>query len=444
MARDGREGGESIYHAAISGLLAVGCDVLPIGVATTPTAGIVAQQLAHAAMVVTASHNPALWNGLKSLIVYEDLANTDEDLANTDLVLVPSRMARAPGVADASAIIDRFERGPVYEPVQEEECDPPKDPSTLGVCVGPYERAAVEHVHHVYGASCTLNTESHGDFEAADEREFFCVVDSVNASGSTIALTELYYFGRAAPLFCDGTGRFPHTPEPTRENLSGPGGLCDAVPGLKADIGFAQDPDADRLAIIDEKGRYIGEEYTLAIAAESVLTGRIWSESLGKRVLVCNLSTSRMIEDVAARHNAEVVRTPVGEANVVERMIELRRQGRAVYLGGEGNGGVIWPQVTYVRDSLSAMALTLSLMARTGKTVSELVAQIDSYSEGGRGYAIVKRKAEIKAREDAAPAVAAVAEAYAKESVDLQDGVRVDFSGPRAGCWVHVRASNTE
>ncbi|MEM7621809.1 MAG: hypothetical protein AAF235_01235 [Planctomycetota bacterium] len=163
-------------------------------------------------------------------------------------------------------------------------------------------------------------------------------------------------------------------------------------------------------------------------------------------MIVVNLSTSRMVEDVAAKHGAEVIRTPVGEANVVERMKKLKEEGRNVVLGGEGNGGVIWPEVVYIRDSLSAMALVLSLMTRTGKTVSQLVEQINSYAPGGKGYGIVKRKADIPSKDAANPAVEAVAEHFASERIDTQDGVRVDFdpAGPRAGAWIHVRASNTE
>jgi phosphomannomutase len=146
-----------------------------------------------------------------------------------------------------------------------------------------------------------------------------------------------------------------------------------------------------------------------------------------------------MIDDVAAKYGARVVRTPVGEANVVEAMKREKAAGRDVVLGGEGNGGVIWPRVTYVRDSLSAMALVLSLMARTGKTVSQLVADLPR-------YAIEKRKVDLARKEDAAPAVAKIAAAYKTQKIDLQDGVRVDWvNGPRGGrAWLHVRASNTE
>jgi phosphomannomutase len=162
-------------------------------------------------------------------------------------------------------------------------------------------------------------------------------------------------------------------------------------------------------------------------------------------VFVVNLSTSRMIDDVAAHYGGEVVRTPVGEANVVERMKALKRAGRDVVMGGEGNGGLIWPEVTYVRDSLSAMALTLALMARTGKKVSELVAMIDAMGPGKQGYCILKRKAPLASKADAEPVVARLAAHYRTQPdarVDTQDGVRIDW--PSQGVWAHVRASNTE
>ena len=163
-------------------------------------------------------------------------------------------------------------------------------------------------------------------------------------------------------------------------------------------------------------------------------------------MIVTNLSTSRMIDDVAARYGARVERTAVGEANVVERMKAFKQQGEDVILGGEGNGGVIWPEVVYVRDSLSAMALTLALMARTGKNVSELVSWVDSMAgPRGDGYAILKRKVDIPSKDAAAPAVEAVRRGCERDEgvkIDLQDGVRVDW--PEARAWVHVRASNTE
>jgi phosphomannomutase len=249
----------------------------------------------------------------------------------------------------------------------------------------------------------------------------------VNASA--VEGDHLFFGGsptHAVMLHGESSGVFPHAPEPTLENLSAAGGLCDAVRGLGACAGFAQDPDADRLAIIDERGRYIGEEYTLALAAEAVL-GAMGPDARGRAVCT-NLSTSRMLDDVAARHGARVIRTAVGEANVVEAM-----KASGAVIGGEGNGGVIWPEITFVRDSLSAMALVMGLVARSGRTIGDLVASMPQ-------YAIVKRKADLSRKSDADPALDAIAQRYASASIDRQDGVRVDF----ADRWVHVRPSNTE
>ena len=418
LARDGRAGGEVFAQAAASGLRSVGCDVLQGGVLTTPSAGVIAfDRGCDAALIITASHNPEDWNGIKLLLVDEEIGS-----------------GFAPGASQAGEIVDRFRSGRVdyLTDVSEFGDEDREDPHVANLHANAVSDAVAEAL-------------GYGFEERGESGPGLAVVDSVNCSG-VFASSELLglMLCRGVQIFEDRFGFFPHTPEPTAENLSGEGGLRDAVPGLKADIGFAQDPDADRLAIIDENGRYIGEEYTLVLCAEALLSAR--EASSDKPAIVVNLSTSRMIEDVAAKHGAEVFRTPVGEANVVEKMKTLKSEECDVVLGGEGNGGVIWPEVVYIRDSLSAMALVLALMARTGKTVSGLVADIDALSPGGKGYCIVKRKAEIPSKDAAKPAVEAVAAKYAEQKVDLQDGCRVDFDpdGPRAGTWVHVRASNTE
>ncbi|MEC9373530.1 MAG: phosphoglucosamine mutase, partial [Planctomycetota bacterium] len=219
-------------------------------------------------------------------------------------------------------------------------------------------------------------------------------------------------------------GVFPHPPEPVAEHLTD---LCERVRSTGAAIGFAQDPDADRLAIVDERGRFIGEEYTLVLAARALLSSR--RDKGG--VVAANLSTSRMIDDVAAAHGVEVMRTPVGEANVVAGM---RAAGERCVLGGEGNGGVIWPDVCWIRDSVSAMALVLALLTREEVALSELIGSLPR-------YAIVKQKVAI--REGLAErAIDAVQQRWRGGSIDLQDGVRVDF--PDRKSWVQVRASNTE
>ncbi len=402
IGRDGRKGGEAIMRAAVRGLTGAGCRVLAADVATTPTIGVaVDRHEADGGMVITASHNPQQWNGLKCLIRAE---------SNADGV---GTCAPAAGVA--AEIIARFRAmgdggaGAAAEPEDLETIDD----------------AAAEHADLVL-AAIDLVTQ-HGARGIGGTK---VVLDSVNASGARAGRLLLEGLGCDLVHLNDSdSGEFPHPPEPTRENLTD---LCEQVVRHGAAVGFAQDPDADRLAIIDETGRYIGEEYTLALAAESLLTSPA-ARAMEKVVLVTNLSTSRMLEDVVAARGgggARVLRTPVGEANVVEVM---KREGAV--LGGEGNGGVIWPRVTYVRDSLSAMALVLALMARTGRPLSELVDALPR-------YAIEKRKVDLASREAAEPALKKLREAYAAERIDTQDGVRVDFDARRA--WLHVRASNTE
>ncbi len=431
VGRDGRRGGEAIEEAAIEGLLLSGCDVVRMGVATTPTVGFAASSpCCEAGMVITASHNPAQWNGLKCIV-------TDRGVSGS--------ASRAPLALEADEIIAGFH-------ASEGE---PKQTRERGVVVahssetGVHVSWAVDSFHRIMGEKPEKKVS-----------KIPVVLDSVNCSGSTMAVPFFERLGvKLYPIACDGSGDFPHTPEPTRENLSGEGGLCDVVPGVKAAVGFAQDPDADRLAIVDEFGGYIGEEYTLVLCAVALMEGRMGGGEEGlkrragspshqdgkKPVFVVNLSTSRMIDDVAKHYGGEVVRAAVGEANVVEVMKSLKAQGRDVVLGGEGNGGVIWAEVTYVRDSLSGMALVLSLMARTGKTVSELVKMIDAMGPGGHGYCIVKEKASLASKADAEPVVEHLRKVYEGQEgcrVDLQDGIRVDWD--ELGIWAHVRASNTE
>ncbi len=424
VGADGRAGFEPIRDAAVQGLLAAGCNPWDIGVAMTPTIGVVADHDdAAGALVITASHNPQEWNGIKCLVRSE---------GGREVV-----SACAPSAAAAREIIELFRRGMDRPPPPVRGWAPPGDDrADVGGHVGPVAAAVGEW-------------PKPGRIRS---RRYRVLLDSVNGAGRWAGRTllaetfgcELIHHG------AEPGGVFPHPPEPTKENLES---VCKAVVKFSAQVGFAQDPDGDRLAIVDEEGNYIGEEYTLALAAEAVLGARRDEGTKNgpggpdrpeayTTVLVTNLSTSRMIDDIAAQYGARVIRTPVGEANVVEAMKREKAAGRDVLLGGEGNGGVIWPNVTYVRDSLSAMALVLSLMARTGKKVSELVAEIPA-------YAIEKRKVDLARREDAAPAVQKIAAAYKAHRPDLQDGVRVDWDGPLPGgsrgkAWLHVRPSNTE
>ncbi len=402
LARDGRASGDVLMHAASAGLRAVGCNVIPAagsagpGIAMTPSVGFIVDQIGAAGgLVLTASHNPQQWNGCKAI--------------TRDSALATGRAsASAPGKALADQIIsvyhnDTLDRQPW---------------NTLGRELTPVNAGAL-HARHVVALAREL-----GALKSLKKARLKAVVDSVGGSGTLAGPALLTALGCRATAMYKRVGLFPHTPEPTAANLTA---LCRAVTKHKAAVGFAQDPDADRLAIVDERGRYIGEEYTLVLACRALF--EIAGVKRGSTIAV-NLSTSRMIDDLAARHGATVLRTSVGEANVVEAM--KREQ---CLIGGEGNGGVIWPRITYIRDSLGSMALVLALVAKTGKTISQLVADMPA-------YAIEKRKVDLAHKDHAKPAVEKIARHYARERVDTQDGVRVDFASCSA--WVHVRASNTE
>lgn len=376
LARDTRPSGPMYEAAAEAGLVAAGCQVVRLGVAMTPTVGhaIIAGALS-GGLVVTASHNPAPWNGLKFL--------DDRGMAPD-----PARAARIASLREGR----RFRRVKTgFQPALRDD------------------DAGARHADAVRSAV---------EVELGPLRGVRVVLDSVNGAGCGASAEFLRSLGcEVVPLNGEPTGEFAHAPEPLAENLTS---LCEAVRRRGAAVGFAQDPDADRLAIVDERGQYVGEEYTLALAAWSVLSRR-------PGPVAANLSTSRMIDDVAARFGAPVLRTPVGEANVARAMLD-----HAAVVGGEGNGGVIDPRISPVRDSLSAMSLVMQLMAATGKSVSALVEDLPR-------YVIVKRKFEADPPHTAA-AVAAVASAFADRRPNLTDGVRVDL--PEG--WVHLRGSNTE
>ncbi len=356
-------------------------------------------------MVLTASHNPQQWNGLKCLVAQRRDAF--------------GSAACAPPRAVADDIIARFKSGRVGS----------ADWSGVGE-VAHDDGGVEEHVARVCAALEAAIGLPPDELGAG----LGVAVDSVNGAGADGARVLLESLGctEILQMGADDTGIFPHVPEPLAENLTG---LCESVREMEGAAGFAQDPDADRLAIVDERGRYIGEEYTLVLAAMSLLEAmkRRGQETRGL-ALVTNLSTSRMLDDAAAAHGARVVRTPVGEANVVEAM---KTAGAQCLVGGEGNGGVIWPRVTYVRDSLSAMGLVLALIQSRAQPLSRIVDAIPV-------YAIRKRKMSVRGPEDAGRAVEAVAAAFSKAGVpvDRRDGAWVDLSALRA--WLHVRPSNTE
>ncbi len=385
VGRDGRPSGAALEAAACATLASMGFHIVRLGIVMTPTTAVMIDHLgAVGGIVITASHNPIEWNGLKFL----------------------TRQGAAPPRAEAQRIIDRFRAAK----------DDRAKPQVAGAASSD-DSGPESHIERVLALI---------DAEPIRVRRFKVVLDSVNGAGCVAGRLLLERLG-AEVIHLNGqpTGVFAHTPEPVRENLTD---LAAQVARDGADVGFAQDPDADRLAIVDERGRYIGEEYTFALAAEEILS----SESPGRgkdRAVAVNLSSSRMIDDVAARHGARVIRTPVGEANVVEAM----KRHRCI-AGGEGNGGIIWPKVCLVRDSLSGMALVLSLLARRGEALSRIVDEMPS-------YAIEKAKTPIRPGL-AERAINALAERYPEAAQDRQDGLRIDW--PEQGAWLHVRASNTE
>jgi phosphomannomutase len=377
FGRDSRPSGFWVRDAACAALGAAGVEVIDLDIVTTPGVAMMVRHLgADAGMVATASHNPIQWNGLK-LLTHQQVAPP------------PAEAARIRRLYDEQA-------GPLV-PVQK---------------LVPPSRNSETHALHV------KRVLDHVDVLGISTKRFKVVLDSVNGAGCVATATMLNKLGcQLVHLNATPNGQFPHEPEPTADNLRS---VCDEVRRQKAACGFAQDPDADRLAIIDENGTYIGEEYSLALCSK-------WILSKKPGLVVANLSTSRMLDDIAAATGSRVIRTPVGEANVIDTMLREK-----ALIGGEGNGGVIDPRIVPGRDSLVGIAYTLSLMAATGKSIAQLVSEIPRYE-------IVKTKFECR-REDADRAVGALREHFSREKVDTQDGIRIDWE--RA--WLHARPSNTE
>ncbi len=377
LSRDGRSTGEMVRHAVISGLIATGCKVLDAGIATTPTCGVlVRHHNAAAGLQITASHNPIQWNGLKPF----------------------SRAGAVLNAAQGEELL-RILNDKSFKQVGWEK---------LGT-VELLDNAAAPHIARVLSLV---------DVAAIRSRRFKVVLDCNHGSGGVATPQLLHALGCEVTVL-GGTpdGRFEHVPEPIAANLTG---LCDAVKQLGADVGFAQDPDADRLAIVDETGRYIGEELTLALCADFVLATR-------KGPFVVNGSTSRVTADVAAKHGCPYFRSHVGEANVVTKMNEV-----GAVFGGEGNGGVIDPQVGFVRDSFASMAYVLNGLARDTRKLS---AWADSLPQ----YTIIKDKLECP-RERVGAACSALRSTFGDAVAQEGDGLRLDWPDR----WVQVRASNTE
>jgi phosphomannomutase len=377
LARDARTSGPMFAAAAVAGLQSVGMGVIDCGLIPTPTAQLAVEHHGAAgAIIITASHNPVEWNALK--------------FAGPDGMFLEKAAAGRLFDLAAQDILQRSG----WDQIGESESD---------------SGAVARHI------DCVLDMDiSVPDIEA---RSFRVALDCVHGAGGTIMPQLLARLGcDVVGLGLETDGVFPRSPEPVPANLSG---LGDLVRDAEADLGIAVDPDVDRLALVDENGAPIGEDYTLAFAVRCVLSRRTGP-------VVTNLSTSMVVDDAASEFGVQIERAPVGEANVAGVM----KQRNAV-IGGEGNGGVMYPDLHIGRDAPVAAALVLDLLARTGKSVSGLVG-------AQQQYVIVKAKAPRGA--DLGAVYADLEATLADGSVDRQDGMRLTWDDR----WLHVRPSGTE
>ncbi len=378
IGRDSRVSGPMFHRAAISALQSVGANVVDIGLTTTPTCQLAVEDH-HAAggIMLSASHNPIEWNALKFIGPSGLFLQAHEGAEMRELVRT--------GIPRAS-----WDR--------------------LGI-VEPDSKAADRHIERILAIPYL-------DVAAIRAQGFHVALDCVRGAGSVILPALLERLGcRVSPIHMQPDGKFPHPPEPVAENLHE---LEDLVRHVGAHVGFAVDPDVDRLALVSEKGKAIGEDYTLALAAMLVLRHR-------KGPVVTNLSTSLLVEEAVTRAGSTLTRAPVGEIHVAVRMREL-----GAVVGGEGNGGVILPELHLGRDAPVGIALILQLLTETGKPVSEIAAELPR-------YAIVKDKLD-RPKASLATVYAALEREFPDAAVDTQDGLRLAWKDR----WLHVRPSGTE
>lgn len=380
IGRDARISGPMIHNVVVNTLIGLGINVIDLGLSTTPTVEIaVPLEKADGGIILTASHNPKQWNALKLLNEKGEFLSGAEG-------------AKILEIADAEA----FDFS---------------DVDNLGEII--VNDAYMDiHIDEVLNLPLV-------DIHAVKEAKFKVVVDGVNSSGGIIIPKLLELMGvEVVKLYCEPNGHFPHNPEPLKEHLTD---ISELVVKENAHLGIVVDPDVDRLAFISEDGEMFGEEYTLVACADYVL-----SKTPGNTV--SNMSSSRALRDITKAHNGNYEASAVGEVNVVE----LMKKNNAI-IGGEGNGGIIYPESHYGRDSLVGVALFLTHLANKKMSVSALRA---SYPE----YYMSKNKIELTPQIDVDAILVAMTDKYKNEDISTIDGVKIDFAAE----WVHLRKSNTE
>ena len=383
VGRDARISGEMVFQMVSGTLMGMGINVINIGLATTPTTEIAVTELkADGGLILTASHNPTQWNALKLLNSKGEFLNDKE---GKEILSIAEKES--------------------YEYVSVDK---------LGSIT---ENKSMNDLHIDQTLALPLV-----DVKAIEKAGFKIAIDCVNSVGGIVLPKLLKKLGvkEVYELYCTPNGQFPHNPEPLAEHLTD---ISKLVAEKKADLGFVVDPDVDRLAIINEDGSMFGEEYTLVAVADYVLQHQ-------KGNTVSNLSSSRALRDVTEKHGGSYAAAAVGEVNVVTAMKETK-----AVIGGEGNGGVIYPELHYGRDALVGIALFLTHLAKTGKKCSQLRASFPP-------YVISKNKIQLTPGIDVDKILVAMKEKYSHLRVNTSDGVRIDFDKEKE--WVHLRKSNTE
>ena len=378
--RDARISGPMVHSLVNQTLLGMGINVIDLGLSTTPTVAVaVPWEKANGGIILTASHNPKEWNALK-------LLNADGEFIN----------------ATAGAKVLEYAEKEAFNYAEVDHLGTLKERS--------------DYIEKHIEATLAID---HVNLEGIRKQKFKVVVDGVNSSGG-IAIPELLNALNieVVKIHCEPNGHFPHNPEPLKENLTD---LCNAVIEHKSNFGIAVDPDVDRLVFVDEKGELFGEEYTLVACADYIL-----SKTPG--ATVSNLSSTRALADITQKHGCSYTASAVGEVNVVTEMKAVQ-----AVIGGEGNGGIIYPPLHYGRDALVGVVLFLSLLVERKVTVSKLRAAYPSYF-------MSKNKIKLKEGMDVDLLLDQIRVRYAKERISTIDGVKIDFDA----AWVHLRKSNTE